>query len=473
MMKVRLLLIFLLAGTCVFANEHGVLEDYVESLSGKSDKHYLMEKILSSDRRQPFYLKVAIDALNSNSEEIESYQNLITENYNKWFSLTADAIYKSKRAREFADILPLLMREIHVTFIKPYDTPDVSIMFWPKEKVQEVCNASACEDFAPDGGHIIYISTEKQQNDPQGNTLLHEIGHSLGFSDQYLPIGGQTGRNNADFVYSTPKSQPSVMREPEKGFQCGDVDGMINLIDITRGQFHGGSDGWRSFCKRPKYRYVRGKAEVKPYEIRRKGPAEFELVDNTQGGQTRHLSPVFEAYSPFGTHFEVKKRDKQKRELYAVGPNGEEKFCMYIYEKAMCIVTRGNEYLSLERWAYAKEKRSKLGRNKNQLDHRFILFMTGVKTGIGVVGVNCFGNYRMVKYVTDEREILMRVSASAKKRKGFDVLIDDIKTASSGEDSQKRADRAAPSLVEQVSRQVEKAKPDKLKEVLLTVALEN
>ena len=348
-MKWRLLLIFLFTGMCAPALDWGVLDDYVENNTpGNVHSRYLMKPILEGRA-----VRVFLDGLAEEEvEEREAYARLIEQMYTDWFLQAARAIRKEKREAEFADILPLLDKRVNFEFVPGNVAYDIKFNF--KDNIREIrqqCGKAAAACYLRGEETVIVVT--RHLTTKQKIALKHEIGHSLGFSDQYEPLNGNIGRNNSHAVYSTPESQRSIMGNLSlKGFQCGDVDGMINLIDITRGKFHGGREGWRSFCKKkPRYYYVNGKAELKPYEILKLENDGIQLVINQPDGKTvvRTLQTNQGPSLRADTVFTPVETDKQGRVLRAAGNHGETKYCMYSYESKICVVTQGDAWMKFEK----------------------------------------------------------------------------------------------------------------------------
>ncbi len=486
-MKWRLLGMFLFASICALANDHGVLDDYLqEGTPGNVHSRYLMKPILEG---RPIRVSVSLPASEIISiadgkadfqEKQEKYGRFVADAYSKWFLQAAKAIRKDKREKEFEDILPLLERGITVELVTDKNTPyDIKFAFMDNLKeVQSECRLGAVV--------ACYLRTDppaifvKHKMTPkQKIALIHEIGHSLGFSDQYEPIGQNVGRNNSDPVYSTPESQPSIMNSVSlKGFQCGDVDGMINLIDITRGKFHGGQEGWASFCKKagkPTYYYVRGRAELKPYEIVGSETGEVQLILNRPDGtsNTRMLQVNQQVYSLGETTFTTKETDRQGRVLRASGNHGETKYCIYSYEKRICVVAKGDAWMQLE-ISFNTRRLKKLRLAKDQFLAKDVRIASEGK--IAQVMVKWFNDEdRLVVFntTTDQASLVVSLTEGKKRIKSEDAL---HPIGQNGQfyrwmQEQKKRDNEL-TMQEQVEMQARAAKWKTLKDYLIQLALE-
>ena len=261
-MKKYILLIFsLLLSVSGFAKDpSGLLKDYVVNperpgygltkiLSGQPIKYMVTEgkKAKPKKGKAPDY---ASDALLTRGI---SSRAAVVEGFNRWFIFTKEAIIKSGRQEEFADILPLLSRPVTLQEVTNEEDADMSFEFVSYEEMQDICGGTA-------GGcqwgvkiilpYIEYTQAEGEDWDSIDVTLVHEIGHFYGLADEYRsaynksPEYSTSGRTNKHL---------SIM-DIHEGMGCDDVDGFINAIDFSLAYKKGGkwSDrairGWQSFC---------------------------------------------------------------------------------------------------------------------------------------------------------------------------------------------------------------------------------
>ena len=81
------------------------------------------------------------------------------------------------------------------------------------------------------------------------DSLFHEMGHLLGFADQYP----RTENDPNSVEYGLSGFWPSIMQNGVETrdyayFSCTDADGMINLLDFAHQHARGGKKGWKTLC---------------------------------------------------------------------------------------------------------------------------------------------------------------------------------------------------------------------------------
>ncbi|WP_428060726.1 hypothetical protein [Candidatus Avelusimicrobium stercoris] len=89
------------------------------------------------------------------------------------------------------------------------------------------------------------------------DSLFHEMGHLLGFADQY-PI---TEDEEYSLEYGLSGYWPSIMQNGAETkdyayFSCTDADGMINLLDFVNQHARGGKKGWKTLCRLENIQYA-------------------------------------------------------------------------------------------------------------------------------------------------------------------------------------------------------------------------
>lgn len=97
------------------------------------------------------------------------------------------------------------------------------------------------------------------------DTLFHEMGHLLGFADQY-PI---TEEEYDSLEYGLSGYWPSIMQngvdtQDYAYFSCTDADGMINLLDFVSDHSRGGKKGWKTLCRQENIRYASSRQLNRP-----------------------------------------------------------------------------------------------------------------------------------------------------------------------------------------------------------------
>ena len=95
--------------------------------------------------------------------------------------------------------------------------------------------------------------------------LFHEMGHLLGFADQY-PI---TEDEEYSLEYGLSGYWPSIMQNGADTndyayFSCTDADGMINLLDFVNQHARGGKKGWKTLCRQENMQYASSRQLNRP-----------------------------------------------------------------------------------------------------------------------------------------------------------------------------------------------------------------
>ena len=352
MRKIILLIVCLLAGAGAYAAAPwGAMRDYVDpsaasdqSSAFRAGHHYLMPQLISGAP-----VRVLLELLPTDEDKRPQYEELIAQIYDRWFSETAQIIRSEGREQEFADVLEILDRGISVVFPKQGQAVDIRIYILPFKEVQSACGylASGC-----------YINPYKAQEKPiiylpknqfllkflSGGEInlsrigMHEVGHSLGLSDQYKKAKDRTSHAR----YASAAAGKSIMNR-SRSITCDDADGIVNLIDIARGTARGGNAGWKSLCPKSEEYYIRGQSGLRgPYSISRVDLNSWKLQVYRNGEVTTEQQ-VSLVENPFGGAFynmpeTVRERDGLGRPVVAAGPHGEEVYYSYWYNRYIKLV---------------------------------------------------------------------------------------------------------------------------------------
>lgn len=332
---------------------HSRAESLGMPVSAAPGERYLLKPVLEGKT-----IKVFLNPGEESAETLSVYREKIAEAYNEWFAQTAKQIRSSRREREFADILPVLDRGISVEFVE--DGEDIVFEFVDRREISSLCGLSAAACYSSDGPVIFVPKNPRDRNTIGGLfgrtsgkllfvSLVHEIGHSLGFSDQYA-----RSRGNTHPVYHGGNHRSSVMNSSRK-LTCDDADGVVNLIDITRRTRRGGNTGWRSLCGKSKTYYIGGVALGNgPYVFMPKSVESAAwVVRKYQDGQAvwekEFVQENREGVSPLDAFSETPlERDPVGRTVLARGPRGEEVYYSYLYGRTYRFVTAGRKILLLE-----------------------------------------------------------------------------------------------------------------------------
>ena len=346
-----------------FSATWGLVSDYYEPVKeGKKSavgEKYLMRQIL---RGKPVVVKLMLKE--EDEKKRNSVQKLIEDSYKEWFSYTAKLIRNQKRQTEFSDVLPILDRGIKVQFSAQERDIDFSVM--SRKEVLAACDGlgAGCYFFGQKNNNFIphiYIPKDSfplnllfGSSEFTEEAALHEIGHSLGLSDQYAFARD----NNTHAVYHSSKPAESIM-ETNSSLTCDDADGIVNLIDITLGTSRGGDTGWRSFCKDSSDYYSHGKVlAASPYHIEYDAEIGKWILTSMQKGslavQNSFEMDLQTGIDPLSALQEkVLKKDASGRPVWARASTGENVYYSYIYDKKTRLVVRGGKVVLAEVWSLA------------------------------------------------------------------------------------------------------------------------
>ena len=186
--------------------------------------------------------------------ETERMTKIVERAFYTWFEDTWTMIKEDGRAKEFEDIKKILLNKVKLE--KVSEDADINFNFISPKALQKICGETndACIDFdKPLTLFIInpFYYKQKFKHYPV-STAIHEVGHYFALGDQYEDFK----RNS--LVHSTAErigNRDSIMAAYyETHLSCDDVDGFINLIDLTLALENDGEFskraryGWDSFC---------------------------------------------------------------------------------------------------------------------------------------------------------------------------------------------------------------------------------
>lgn len=283
--------------------------------------------------------------------EFERFSHFIIQSYQSWFDNAAKRIIKKRREQEFADVLPYLQRPLSIEVVRGEDADmkvkvyatrknmrkDVYKEDW-KERIDCLGVYSQIEKF-------IAISKQHSIRQPK-EVLLHEIGHSLGFADQYY-----RARWRADEVYSSNSLDSIMNGEETSRLTCDDADGLINLIDLTLGLNRGGEKGWISLCSATGDSYKAGMStRTNRYRVGIRDDDSVVIEEYEHGKKISAVQFRFaeEDSNPFAIVEEEKvlKRSPGGIPALVKGKNGEEIYYIRAYERFEKIVTKDGKLIS-------------------------------------------------------------------------------------------------------------------------------
>ena len=271
MKRIPILTLFLIfISNFTFALYWGVFEDYEDNM-----ENYALYKVIN-DMPIRYYVEdteipeegeadswgIVASSIKVAKREKE-LENLITDAFNIWLTDTRNMIIKEGREEEFDDIMDILDRDVLLKKVSDSKQADIIFTFTSIPNMKEHCGKkpSACISLTKYPAMVWLISPHVEglsdklylALDNLSTHVIHEIGHYFGLTDQYKDF------HQASVEYSTFNRMnrgDSMMggKRREKLF-CDDVDGFINLIDLTlyleTGEFPeraSQENGWASFC---------------------------------------------------------------------------------------------------------------------------------------------------------------------------------------------------------------------------------
>lgn len=251
--KLTLLFLFLSTFGNLFASQWGILDDFVEASEADRKTNYAMDKFLSN---QPISYYISYPR-NRIKDDIK-YAQATAESITLWPAFVADYIVKKGREQEFADIMPLLTRQVRLRRVSSAEQSDIHFSYRSLEEVKNYCGEEFIGCFK-DLDQIIYIPLLNKNDSNKSyvmKILIHEVGHFYGLGDQYrfAVVNSSITHSTIDRIDSTD----SIMAIGDS-LGCDDIDGFINLMDLTLFKRQGdysarAKQGWKSFCDNTMYK---------------------------------------------------------------------------------------------------------------------------------------------------------------------------------------------------------------------------
>lgn len=370
--KIILLLGLLFLGPLgVWAAEWGAMSDYVnEKDTTQNGEKYLLRKILNGQT-----LSIGLERNPYTEKQYEKLGRMIVDLYNDWFSNAARRIKRAGREEEFADILPILQKGVSVHITE--EGRDLNVIFMPLKEVQRKCGrgTGGCytleavpDIYLPINDGLLKFLSFGGENKKRIGT--HEIGHSLGFSDQYF----QARLINSDEMYGSVEERETIM-EHAGHLTCDDADGIINLIDITKGTSRGGDKGWKSLCPRSKEYYIGGMSAGKgPYLVTLSDDnMSVNIITYEKGKQVASNDYPFSIPSGMVEWQEIPsvsivKKDFLGRPLLAQGAQGETIYYAYLYDRIDKVTIKDGAVLNVvRRMSFPESSRSGSMRDSKEM----------------------------------------------------------------------------------------------------------
>ncbi len=203
-------------------------------------------------------LRQELNASLNQEQDLANLQGLIKASFNAWLKDTKNMIAQSGRTQEFADIMPILSKQVILNKTNDKAQADIVFIFTTEKEVLNICEEDhpACIEIPDEEQVEVFFKTSwlkdpKRQKDLK-STLIHELGHYFALVDQYDDFGDYSPRYGTNDRFYKYDSIMAASYETSLG--CDDVDGFINLIDITLQNKAGTTQatrnkkGWASFC---------------------------------------------------------------------------------------------------------------------------------------------------------------------------------------------------------------------------------
>ncbi len=213
------------------ADPWGLLNNLV---SGEKSFVYAVDKVLADAT-----IRYAVDSNVTPQEE-----QLFVDAIRRWPRETLNEIKRLYRTEEFPEIVPLLEREIKLE--KTFSLRADIIL-----RISNSCREGSFGCFSEDNRTITITPAYRHIF---ASTVLHEVGHYWGLSDQYE---GERYNSHPNYSSDQNTEEGSVMNESDH-LTCDDFDGLINLLDFRLSQRRGSfskrvQDGWWGLCPTPNF----------------------------------------------------------------------------------------------------------------------------------------------------------------------------------------------------------------------------
>lgn len=364
--------LFLFSCACAaFAAPWGILTDAAVE-RGDGVPRFVIFKVASGEP-----INYCIDNFSSVSDETVSSR--VEQAFNEWMGNTYKYIRKSSRTKEFEDLKDILTRPVklnkvdcgYLAYDKEEDIPsalkevnkqrtvpaseDIRFIFVNQGKSADCSRGSSTgchrggqktsKGFIPQ--QIQVIATNEGYS-----TLLHEVGHSLGLSDQYL-----SARSNSYELYGSSMVNPSIMDDAQT-IKCDDAEGIINVLDcVVFKKARGGQEGWHSICPGSKDVYIncsaKGRGELIALSKSKKYVAITEYDEKGQHINTTRLAnegnnAFYDIFTKTKEDFSEEKRDQKGRVIFLKDKEGAETKISYPKDGIMETFTLKNSKFSPE-----------------------------------------------------------------------------------------------------------------------------
>lgn len=210
--------------------------------------------------------------------------------YNEWFDSVRSYINSAGRAEEFSDILNLLPQQVKFTFFneptkdakflvscdRNSSNTDIDLFVELRETDYNDRYGGSRENLGTcdtqTRRNVISFEPSDKFSGPAQDTLLHEVGHSLGLSEMYIDGNCYDSsiftmdtfqKRDGQKVHSAMNDGYRVLSQEgqskrERKVECDDVDGIINIMDHYYGDKMSNrrTKGWMSLCKNRKIAYA-------------------------------------------------------------------------------------------------------------------------------------------------------------------------------------------------------------------------
>ena len=332
MFKKVLIALFLTSATLSWGKApFGIFKD---SIQPESAGNKIWQTILSE---QPITLKLTLP----DEEEINRprWEQELQQAFNQWFVHAYQFIEQSGRAKEFADVLPVLQKGLH---FGPQGLEENITVLNSIKKLRYICGDERANACASRNTYTLILPTNEVLSEAAeelnlspvslSKIMTHEFGHQLGLIDQnpddtdrqknrVLPSGHSTHMHVKDTAMSGSYEQGAM--------GCDDVDALINVIDLHRAGAQGSRRGkkWKSFCQTSNDYFVDGKNQqvVNKYHIQPTGDEQTWFIDLAQAQSPARMR-IERNQTLYPKQIIATKditQNKQTASLKTKGPHGE------------------------------------------------------------------------------------------------------------------------------------------------------
>ena len=181
---------------------------------------------------QPLFVQVKADGIDWTEAQL---LEAVHAYYSRWFENARQHIRAQRLEKEFQWALPLL-QEQNIQIVPAGNREPDLIFYWQAEEIiaRGAQTANGARRTGWQAGKEVGCPL-KSLTDPRDSVCLHEVGHTLGFGEQY-PMQGADRKSSA--LGSHRRAEDGMMgwedsSKQNRKFHCDDANGLLVLLSLT------------------------------------------------------------------------------------------------------------------------------------------------------------------------------------------------------------------------------------------------